>query len=210
MVLLFENGFSAWGQFLQSFCRSTRAFTSSKATSDMTNALVLLQKLFQKLSPCQKTTFQPRTFQPKKAWLNCLWLKSLMFQQSGVGSLGLKSPNLKCSATIFLVIENYTSFSSAIILCLLGTVIIPLFLGTLRMVFTDSKEFIGVKRSKKRVFLYLWKLVLFLLSPLIHPMLMMKEKRAFTKVKNFLKSQTLQEHEKFSQLVTKWNQWQIQ
>ena len=41
MVLLFENGFSAWGQFLQSFCRSTR---------DMTK----------KLSPSLKTTLQPR------------------------------------------------------------------------------------------------------------------------------------------------------
>ena len=123
--------------------------------------------------------------------------------------LNLKSPVLKCSATIFLVIENYTSFSSTIILCMLGNVIIPLLLGTLRMVFTDSKEFIGVKRSRKKLFLYLWKLMLFLLSPLIHPMLMMKEKRAFTKVKNFLKIQKLQEHEKFSQLVTKWNQWQI-
>ena len=92
---------------------------------------------------------------------------------------------------------------------MLGNVIIPLLLGTLRMVFTDSKEFIGVKRSRKKVFLCLWKLMLFLLSPLIHPMLMMKEKRAFTKVKNFLKIQKLQEHEKFSQLVTKWNQWQI-
>ena len=26
MVLLFENGFSGWGQFLQSFCRSTSEF----------------------------------------------------------------------------------------------------------------------------------------------------------------------------------------
>ena len=36
MVLLFENGFSGWGQFLQSFYRSTREYIIS---------LVLLQKL---------------------------------------------------------------------------------------------------------------------------------------------------------------------
>ena len=36
MVLLFENGFSGWGQILLGFCRSTH---------DMTNSLVLLQKL---------------------------------------------------------------------------------------------------------------------------------------------------------------------
>jgi hypothetical protein len=40
MVLLFENGFSAWGQFLQSFCRSTSAFVISRVAN-----------------PCRKTTF---------------------------------------------------------------------------------------------------------------------------------------------------------
>ena len=30
MVLLFENGFSGWGQFLQSFCRSTREYVISR------------------------------------------------------------------------------------------------------------------------------------------------------------------------------------
>ena len=48
MVLLFENGFSGWGQFLQSFYRSTREY--DKFTCAPAKAL-------QKLSPSRKTTF---------------------------------------------------------------------------------------------------------------------------------------------------------
>ena len=49
MVLLFENGFSGWGQFLQSFCRSTREYDKFTCA---------LAKASQKLSPSRKTTVQ--------------------------------------------------------------------------------------------------------------------------------------------------------
>ena len=48
MVLLFENGFSGWGQFLQSFCRSTREYVIS---------LVLLQKLCKNCPHPEKLQF---------------------------------------------------------------------------------------------------------------------------------------------------------
>ena len=56
MVLLFENGFSGWGQFLQSFCRSTREYVISLVALP----LVLWQihlcscKTFAKIVPIQK------------------------------------------------------------------------------------------------------------------------------------------------------------
>ena len=57
MVLLFENGFSGWGQFLQSFYRSTREYVTCAPA-----------KALQKLSPSRKTTVhQTRNFKLENA-----------------------------------------------------------------------------------------------------------------------------------------------
>ena len=56
MVLLFENGFSGWGQFLQSFYRSTREYVISLVASPLVIWQIHLCscKSFAKIVPIQK------------------------------------------------------------------------------------------------------------------------------------------------------------
>ena len=56
MVLLFENGFSGWGQFLQSFCRSTCEYVISLVASPLVIWQIHLCscKSFAKIVPIQK------------------------------------------------------------------------------------------------------------------------------------------------------------
>ena len=56
MVLLFENGFSGWGQFLQSFCRSTHEYVISLVASPLVIWQIHLCscKSFSKIVPIQK------------------------------------------------------------------------------------------------------------------------------------------------------------
>ena len=76
MVLLFENGFSGWGQFLQSFCRSTREYVIS---------LVLLQKLCkncphpEKLQSLIQNNLQKVSKRLREV-LNLTWTNVLMSQ----------------------------------------------------------------------------------------------------------------------------------
>jgi hypothetical protein len=59
MDLLFENDFSGWGQFLQSFCRSTHAYVITRgfATRDMTYMHLYLCKSFARIVPHPEKTF---------------------------------------------------------------------------------------------------------------------------------------------------------
>ena len=63
MVLLFENGFSGWGQFLQSFCRSTREYVISLVASPLVIWQIHLCscKSFAKIVPIQKNYIVPYT-----------------------------------------------------------------------------------------------------------------------------------------------------
>ena len=116
---------------------------------------------------------------------------------------------------IYLVIENYTAFSSAVIFCLIASITLPLILSTLRFAFTQQKSIFGpsdhdTKGLKHRLCQLIGQFLTVLSSPFIYPMIIIQEKRALTKVKLFLSQQTLQEHENFNKLITQWNNWRLQ
>ena len=67
MVLLFENGFSGWGQFLQSFCRSTREYVIS---------LVALPLVIWQIHLCSCKSFAKIVPVPK----NYKWHKMMQIQ----------------------------------------------------------------------------------------------------------------------------------
>ena len=114
---------------------------------------------------------------------------------------------------IYLVIENYTAFSSAVIFCLIASITLPLILSTLRFAFTQ--QIFGphnhdTKDLKHRLYQLIGQFLTVLSSPLTYPMIIIQEKRALTEVKLFLSQQTLQDHENFNKLITQWNNWRLQ
>ena len=119
---------------------------------------------------------------------------------------------------IYLVIENYTAFSSAVIFCLIASITLPLILSTVRFSFTQQESIFGssnasnddTKSFKQRLYQLFWKFLTVLSSPFTYPMIIIQEKRALTKVKLFLNQQTLLEHEHFNKLITQWNNWRLQ
>ena len=79
----------------------------------------------------------------------------------------------------------------------------------LRLAFSPSSGFISGKQSCQnnsvlRVFLII------LMSPFIHVLLMVQEKRAVLDVKQFLQMQDLNDHERFKKLIYQCNQSRFQ
>ena len=96
MVLLFENGFSGWGQFLQSFCRNCphpeklHFCPSDNIKSNMFQDVFLKTKNVKK---CFISRCQPKL---KKRWMRCVCMEN--------------SPG-KCSIAFFYT--NSSSLSQA-------------------------------------------------------------------------------------------------
>ena len=96
MGLLLGNGFSGWGQFLQSFCRGTQAYVISLVAAPLVMWLVPLQKLCKNCPHPKKLhsgtlVFSLKPHLPSKKRINFVYFY-LIFR-----SRGFQFPSCSCS-----------------------------------------------------------------------------------------------------------------